>query len=224
MRAWLRLESTCTSTWSDLGLRCGLYGRLGSHISFMRPVRTFISLRGCAGWSWSSLVAYLCTVGIAVPQITCFIVHCRYFLCDVAGVEHHITLRFCLRRHLCLLLITSWRSRDGQTLMLIHVHDKNYFVLCWFTIQNYLQEWLAYELGITFPTGLHMRLVKTRIKLCICAVWSESLESNLWVVKDPKCLLANSKGSDLSVQMYWLIWVFAGHKCNIVGNAVPLLI
>ena len=36
----------------------------------------------------------LCTVGIVVPQITCFIVHCRYFWCDVAGVAHPIMLRF----------------------------------------------------------------------------------------------------------------------------------
>ena len=77
--------------------------------------------------SWSSLVAYLCTAGIAVPRIICFIVHCRYFLCDVAGVAHRITLRLRARRHLYLLFITSWRSRDGETLMLIH--DKDIFVL-----------------------------------------------------------------------------------------------
>ena len=49
------------------------------------------------------------------------------FLCEVAGVAHCITLRFHLRHHLCLLFITSWRSCDGETLMLIH--DKDYFVL-----------------------------------------------------------------------------------------------
>ena len=92
-------------------------------------VRTFIWLRRCAGWSWSLLVAYYCIVGIAVPRITCFIVHCRYFLCDVGGVAHCITLCFRVWRRLCLLFITStsWRSRDGETLMLIH--DKDYFVL-----------------------------------------------------------------------------------------------
>ena len=46
---------------------------------------------------------------------------------DVAGVAHRITLRLRARRHLYLLFITSWRSRDGETLMLIH--DKDYFVL-----------------------------------------------------------------------------------------------
>ena len=127
MRARLRLGSACAPARADLGLRCALCRRPGSYIYFMRPVVTFIWLRGCAGWSWSSLVAYLCTVGIAVPRITCFIVHCRYFLCDVARVAHRITLRLRTRRHLYLLFITFWRSRDGETLMLIH--DKDYFVL-----------------------------------------------------------------------------------------------
>ena len=127
MRARLRLGSACAPARADLSLHCALCSRPGSYVYFMRPVVTFIWMRGCAGWSWSSLVAYLCTAGIAVPRITCFIVHCRYFLCDVAGVAHRITLRLRARRHLYLLFITSWRSRDGETLMLIH--DKDYFVL-----------------------------------------------------------------------------------------------
>ena len=49
------------------------------------------------------------------------------FVFDVAGVAHSITLRFHVRGHLCLLFIRSWRSRDGETFMLIH--DKDYFVL-----------------------------------------------------------------------------------------------
>ena len=59
----------------------------------------------------------VCTVGIAVPRITCFIVYCRYFLCDVAGMAHCITLLFCARHHLYLLFITSWISRDGEMLV-----------------------------------------------------------------------------------------------------------
>ena len=39
-----RLGSACASAQSDLGLRCALYGRLGSYISFMWLVMTFIWL------------------------------------------------------------------------------------------------------------------------------------------------------------------------------------
>ena len=92
-------------------------------------------------------VAYLCTEGIAVLWITCFIVHCHYFLCDVAGVAHRITLRFRERRHLCLLFITSQRSRDGKTLMLIH--DKDYFVL----VLTYYTKLFTKTLGTLWKGG-----------------------------------------------------------------------
>ena len=37
-----------------------------------------------------------------------------------------------------------------------------------------------------FPKRLHVRLAKTQVSLCIRAVWSESLQGNLWVATDPK--------------------------------------
>ena len=43
------------------------------------------------------------------------------------GAPHHVSFRFLVRRNLYLLLITTWRSCDGETLMLIH--DKDYFML-----------------------------------------------------------------------------------------------
>ena len=49
-----------------------------------------------------------------------------------------------------------------------------------------------------------------------CAVWYESLQGTIWVAKD-------SEDSDQMALLHRLIWVFAGHTCNLVGNAVARL-
>ena len=61
------------------------------------------------------------------------------------------------------------------------------------------------------------RLSSLRIR----AIWSESSQGTMWVTKDQKRLQADSEDSDRTAQMYRLIWVFIGRKCNPVGMVCP---
>ena len=74
--------------------------------------------------------------------------------------------------------------------------------------------WLMFinQPGTGFPTSLHLCPAKSQISLHINVVWSESLQSTLWVEKDSiHCQVDNEDDNQL------------GHTCNLVGNAVPLL-
>ena len=83
---------------------------------------------------------------------------------------HRVTLRFHLWRYLCLLFITSWRSGDGETLMLIH--DKDYFplVLIYYTkLLTYKKEFLplAYvgvKLITIFLRRLYLHMLHWKIE------------------------------------------------------------
>ena len=55
-----------------------------------------------------------------------------------------------------------------------------------------------------------VRPTKTRISLGIRPFWSESSLCAHLVAKDPSFLHADSKDSDQTGQMPWLIWIFAG--------------
>ena len=50
-----------------------------------------------------------------------------------------------------------------------------------------------------------MCLVKIQIRLCICAVWSESSLGTFWLAKAAKFLHADNEDSDQTVWMHWLI-------------------
>ena len=69
---------------------------------------------------------------------------------------------------------------------------------------------------MTKPTKRPMRPTKTQISLGIRPVWSESSLCTPVIAKDPKLLHADSEGSDQTVQMPRLIWVFAGPTDHIV--------
>ena len=62
-------------------------------------------------------------------------------------------------------------------------------------------EVVIFVLGPTFPTRLHVRPVKTQIRLCIHAVWSDFVQGTLRVDKDPEHLETNSK--------FWLACTYA---------------
>ena len=65
---------------------------------------------------------------------------------------------------------------------------------------------------------------KTHIRLRIRAVWSESSQCTLWVVKDLRRLQVGSKDSYQTAWICRLIWVFDGRTCNLLRNAVPRLL
>ena len=73
------LGSACAFARSDLGLRCALCGRLGPYISFMWPVMSYLAAR-----MRRLVLVFTCCIlvycGNCCARITCFIVHCRYFL------------------------------------------------------------------------------------------------------------------------------------------------
>ena len=61
-------------------------------------------------------------------------------------------------------------------------------------------------------------------KLCIRGYPIRSSQGTLWATKDATRPQADSKDSDQPAQMRRLIWVFAERSCNLVENAVPLLV
>ena len=65
---------------------------------------------------------------------------------------------------------------------------------------------------------------KTKSSLRIRAVWLESSRGILYVAKDRKRLQADSTDSDHPAWLRWMIWVFSGYTCNLVGNNVTRLI
>ena len=67
-------------------------------------------------------------------------------------------------------------------------------------------------------------LVKTRISLGICPVWSVSSPCAQWVAEDPVFLHADSKDPDQTGRMPKLIWVFSGGKGHFVGFVMRRLI
>ena len=73
--------------------------------------------------------------------------------------------------------------------------------------------------GTSFPTRLHVcpAKTKTRISKRIRTVWSEYSQGPLWIAKDPKRLQSDSEDSDQTV------WMHAGRKYNLLGNAVARL-
>ena len=70
---------------------------------------------------------------------------------------------------------------------------------------------------MTKPIKWHVRPAKTQISQGICPVWSESSLWAQWVAKHPSFLHADSEGSDQTVTMPRLIWVFAGRTLHFVG-------
>ena len=65
-----------------------------------------------------------------------------------------------------------------------------------------------YELGLVFPSWLHVCLAKSLISLRVFTVWSGSWQVILWIAKDPKRHQADNEDSDQPVQV---------NKCNFVG-------
>ena len=54
-----RLWSACASAQSDQSLHCSYKETLHPRLPEMQPVKSLIRVRGCAGWSESSLVAHV---------------------------------------------------------------------------------------------------------------------------------------------------------------------
>ena len=78
--------------------------------------------------------------------------------------------------------------------------------------------------GTAFPIRLHVCPAKTLISLRLRAGGSESTQGNLYVAKALKRLKADNEDSDQTARMRRLIGVFAGHTCNVIGNAVFRLV
>ena len=77
---------------------------------------------------------------------------------------------------------------------------------------------------MTKPTKWPLRSAKTQINLGIRPVWSESLLSAWRSIWSLATHWVHCKGSDQTVQMPRLIWVFAGRRGHFVGFVVLQLI
>ena len=100
---------------------------------------------------------------------------------------------------------------------------------------KYQMDRIGIKQAVTFISFIHYECIKTEPGHSIsyneiaCAPSEDSAQpaypcSLIRVfAKDLRRLQADSEDSDQTARMRRLIWVFDGHTCNLVGNAVPRL-